>query len=636
MKKKERKLYILTIICTLIALLVMVVYNSGSFYKNAATDMDTIGESALAQGKEQLESYLTKGMDVLQVTAITAEYMLEKEYSSEEIKSFLVRESEQYKKEIDENFTGIYGLFRGEYIDGSGWLPDKDYEPTTREWYIAAKKTPGKPVLVSPYIDAQTNTIMISISQTLNDGESVISFDIALNRIQEITENISLNDMGFGFVVDKAGLVVAHSDRAEKGKNYLAENADKKRVFEKAYEGKSKSFLTELSGNKYTVFSDSVMDDWRVVMLVSNAVLFSEVKIIMLNNIIVCGLMSIVIIAFYTFTFRKMRKSVERERESNQKVEQMNEKIVRALARTIDAKDRYTNGHSQRVAEYSLEIARRMNKPIDELREVYYAGLLHDVGKIRVSEDVINKTGKLTDEEFEQIKIHPVTGFHILKEIYEDQMITAGAKYHHERYDGKGYPNGLLGANIPEVARIIGVADAYDAMASNRSYRKALPQEVIRNEIEKGKGTQFDPVVADIMLQMIDEDTEYNMKETDSLEKTILVVDDELMNIKMTEYIMKDEPMCKLISATSGAQALKMLDEISVDLILLDVLMPDMDGFETLELIREKYEIPVVFMTGDKNFETIQKANNSGVDDYVTKPFLPQALKEVIHSMLFS
>lgn len=394
--------------------------------------------------------------------------------------------------------------------------------------------------------------------------------------------------------------------------------------------------MAELNGNKYTVFTDSVMNDWRVVMVVSNEVLFSEVRVVMMNNILVCGLMSIVIIAFYTSTFRKMRKSVERERESNQKVERMNEKIVRALARTIDAKDRYTNGHSQRVAEYSLEIAKRMNKPSDKQREIYYAGLLHDVGKIRVSEDVINKAGKLTDEEFEQIKIHPVTGFHILKEIYRDQMITAGAKYHHERYDGKGYPNGLLGENIPEVARIIGVADAYDAMASNRSYRKALPQEVIRSEIEKGKGTQFDPEIADIMLQMIDEDPEYSMKETDSLEKTILVVDDEPINIKMTEYIMKDEPMCKVISAPSGAQALKILGEVSVDLILLDVLMPDMDGFETLKHIREKYQIPVVFMTGDKNFETIQKANDSGIDDYVTKPFLPQALKEVVHSMLFS
>ena len=103
--------------------------------------------------------------------------------------------------------------------------------------------------------------------------------------------------------------------------------------------------------------------------------------------------------------------------------------------------------------------------------------------------------------------------FTCLGDVSEDERIGYGAKYHHERYDGKGYPNGLKGDDIPEVARIIAVADAYDAMASNRSYRKALPQEIVRAEIEKGKGTQFDPVFADIMLTMIDEDTDYHMRE---------------------------------------------------------------------------------------------------------------------------
>ena len=165
----------------------------------------------------------------------------------------------------------------------------------------------------------------------------------------------------------------------------------------------------------------------------------------------------------------------------------MNTNIIRALAYTIDAKDRYTSGHSQRVADYSLAIAKRMGKSEEEQKIIYNAALLHDVGKIRVPEEVINKPGKLTDEEFDQIRIHPVSGYHILKDIHDDARVAYGAKYHHERYDGKGYPNGLEGENIPEIARIIGVADAYDAMASNRSYRSALPQGVVRSEIEKGK-----------------------------------------------------------------------------------------------------------------------------------------------------
>ena len=362
--------------------------------------------------------------------------------------------------------------------------------------------------------------------------------------------------------------------------------------------------------------------------------LFHEVNSTLARNILLCGLISALIVFFYVYTFKGIQQSMELERNSNQKIELTNMNMIRALVRTIDAKDRYTNGHSIRVAEYALRIAKELGKSEEEQQIIYYAGLLHDVGKTRVPEDIINKPGKLTDEEFEQIKIHPVTGYHILKDIYEDKTIALGVKFHHERYDGKGYPSGLTGENIPEIARIIGVADTYDAMASNRSYRSALPQEKVREEIEKGKGTQFDPQIADIMLQMIDSDKEYNLKENDSLQKTILVVDDDYMNIRMIELIMKGDPMYKIISATNGKEALKLLDEVSVDLIILDVEMPGMDGFETFSHIRKRHSIPVVFMTGNKDIETIHKATKLGIDDYISKPFVPLALKEIIHSIL--
>ena len=140
-------------------------------------------------------------------------------------------------------------------------------------------------------------------------------------------------------------------------------------------------------------------------------------------------------------------------------------------------------------------------------------GILHDVGKIGVPDAVINKPGKLTDEEFAEIKKHPAMGAKILQNIKEMPRLSTGAHWHHERYDGKGYPDRLQGQNIPVEARIIGVADAYDAMTSNRSYRRSMPQAVVREQIEKGKGTQFDPVFADIMMQMIDEDKDYTMRE---------------------------------------------------------------------------------------------------------------------------
>ena len=139
--------------------------------------------------------------------------------------------------------------------------------------------------------------------------------------------------------------------------------------------------------------------------------------------------------------------------------------------------------------------------------------MLHDVGKIGVPNSIINKPDRLDEEEYEIIKSHPGMGSKILKNITEMPSLAMGARWHHERYSGGGYPDNLKGEDIPEEARIIAVADAYDAMSSHRSYRDVLPQDKVRSEIENGKGTQFDPEFARIMLQLIDEDKDYKMRE---------------------------------------------------------------------------------------------------------------------------
>ncbi|WP_051533315.1 HD domain-containing phosphohydrolase [Anaerovibrio sp. RM50] len=191
----------------------------------------------------------------------------------------------------------------------------------------------------------------------------------------------------------------------------------------------------------------------------------------------------------------------------------MFDQIIQALANTIDAKDKYTKGHSDRVSKYSVMIGEQLGYSEMQLMHLKYAALLHDIGKIGIPDWIINKTGPLTDEEFEIVKTHPVIGGDILKTITSVEDIYNGAMFHHEHYDGSGYPRGLLGKNIPEMARVINVADSYDAMTSRRSYRDMLTQEGVRGEIEKGLGTQFDPIIGSIMLQIIDEDTEFTLHE---------------------------------------------------------------------------------------------------------------------------
>ncbi len=346
------------------------------------------------------------------------------------------------------------------------------------------------------------------------------------------------------------------------------------------------------------------------------------------------------ILAMILFVVRKNeleRHQIELEEKVREQTKTINDHFVEtvtALSEAVDAKDRYTSGHSKRVAEYARLIAIRLGKSKKEQEEIYRAGLLHDVGKIRIPVDIINKPGKLTDEEYNLIKLHPVTGYHILRGISGSENIAIATKYHHERYDGKGYPNGLAGEKIPEVARILGVADSYDAMTSNRSYRNALPQGVVRSEIEKGRGTQFDPVIADIMLEMMDEDIHYTMKQADATHKKILSVDDDEVNNRVIANILKDEPLYDVETALSGAEALELLDKKHFDLIMLDVNMPEMDGLQTLREIRKKYDTPVVLMTADLTLDTSTEFAELGCDDYVTKPFLPLLIKEVVHNML--
>ena len=244
-----------------------------------------------------------------------------------------------------------------------------------------------------------------------------------------------------------------------------------------------------------------------------------------------------VAIVLYVFVVSDMNRTVQYSREmelefyrrEKQQKHTLFEQTAEALASAIDAKDRYTHGHSGRVAEYSRKIAQECGKSEEECDQIYFAAQLHDVGKIGIADSIISKEGKLTPEEYTAIKQHPVYGYQILSKIGASPYLSIGARYHHERYDGKGYPDGLVGQSIPEMARIIAVADAYDAMTSKCSYRDPIPQQKVREELVKGMGTQFDPVFAKAMIHLIDLDTDYHMQElengTDSSFNTSLVCD---------------------------------------------------------------------------------------------------------------
>lgn len=180
-------------------------------------------------------------------------------------------------------------------------------------------------------------------------------------------------------------------------------------------------------------------------------------------------------------------------------------KTIKSIAFALDAKDKYTHGHSMRVTLYSLALAKQLNLPDELLEEIETAGLLHDIGKIAIPEKILLKPGKLTDEEFDIIKSHPELGEKLVYSINKLKLISNWLKSHHERYDGRGYPEGLVGEQIPISSRIIAIADTYDAMTSSRSYRTALAHEIAIAEVKRCAGTQFDPQLAELFVGISDE-----------------------------------------------------------------------------------------------------------------------------------
>ena len=187
---------------------------------------------------------------------------------------------------------------------------------------------------------------------------------------------------------------------------------------------------------------------------------------------------------------------------------------------------------------------------------------------------------------------------------------------------------------LPLEARIIAVADAYDAMASDRSYRKSLSQDIVRSEILKGKGTQFDPDIADIMLDIIDNDIDYNLREKDDQSYNILIVDDDNLSIENAKSILSVLVNTSIISANNENEALSIINNYDIDLIMLDINIKDIDGFSLYKKIIELQDIPTILMTGDKSKDTLKNVRTLGFTDYLTKPLNESITRETVYSIL--
>ena len=297
----------------------------------------------------------------------------------------------------------------------------------------------------------------------------------------------------------------------------------------------------------------------------------------------------------------------------NEQMHQMTMQTIMTIANTIDAKDEYTRGHSRRVAEYAAAIAKELGYDDKQAADIRFIGLLHDIGKIGVPDSVLNKPGRLSDEEYQLMKDHTVIGGEILKDITMIEGLDVGAVYHHEHYDGTGYPEGLKEDGIPEVARIIGVADAYDAMSSNRVYRKHLEPEKVLQELKKGDGRQFDPAACDAMIRLIEEGRLPDVDIDDSREvKQASQILSRVID-KAEELAVEDLQLDELTGTFCRAQGKYVIQEQIGNYGKGSLFLVDIDGFKKINETEG-------FMIGDLYLKAVaDKLRELGENVYVSR-----------------
>lgn len=313
---KENLAFLVVIAATFLALAMIVTLTFGSFYQNARENALTIGNMTVDQEAQRIEDAMLSGINTLLVSSYTVDSMLIRGADPQEIEDYVVQETQGIITGIDPDFSGIYGVVQDVYVDGIGWQPEPGYDPYSRPWYLAAAEKGGELAIVSPYVDAQTNSVLVSFSKILCDGRSAISLDIRLDNIYEATEAIQLNGKGYCFLVDKDGLVIAHRDQSQVGQNYLKdpafEGSDIRALVQQVYTSPDSEALQDvrLDGGKCMVFTHGVQDEWHVVLVVDSADLFDTIRQSLVRNIIISLAIFILVGYFCTSNYRNRKRAM--------------------------------------------------------------------------------------------------------------------------------------------------------------------------------------------------------------------------------------------------------------------------------------------------------------------------------------
>ncbi len=350
---------ILPILLIPLLMVCMILYTTRVINNVSAANIREVGEDRISSASAKLENYLGTAKSTLWVTADTVDHMIRSGASVQDVLDYIMEETQNQKEHFDVNITGFYGYVMGEYVDGLAWVPPENYDPTRRDWYLNALSAHGEATLLSPYVDAQTDDLVISISRMLSDGANVVSVDFTMNHIQEIISTLQIKEKGYGFIVDRNGLLIAHRDADKQGR-FLTADEENLEFFDQILAVENGSFEITVDGKQCTAFVRRIMDQWYTVIAIDNEELMTEMHQQLLINVLICSVI-FALIAFFFFISRRTEKNYSSRIEQMRVEEQKQAYEAKALMLEKEAADRSNQAKSEFLANMSHEIRTPIN-----------------------------------------------------------------------------------------------------------------------------------------------------------------------------------------------------------------------------------------------------------------------------------